>query len=487
MAAFGRDIAPGLLADVAGQEPSALLPPLEELERHGILRGTPDGTYDFTHDLVREVSYRRLSPPRRRLLHHRIARVLSEVPDPDMTLAADVARHADEAGDSGVCASACARAAERCLSVFAYADAEALLELGRRHTGRLGHDDRIPVQLRLLQLFLHPGLRLRRPGDLAREVSELCAAAQQHGRPADFAKALHLLARVYHLSWGDLPRARALLLRAATVLEKTTEHPDLEPLLESARCLALLEMDMPRTRRVFDDLAAIGPVVVGSLRYQWGLGLVLSWAGDAAGARAAFRQAVEVAASVGDHWAEFECSARLAMVDVENGTASEAVGLAAALEPLALKLGPGGSEEAFAAAVLALAHLAAGEPGAATAIDAAVARLERIDACYLLPEVLNVSAQVEHARGDMERAWAQAGKALALATSVDRPLEAGRAHAVLACVAARCGSAEEASRHISLARAAGAEHLAAGSAAWLHDAEVLLARRGAEGMTRDDQ
>jgi tetratricopeptide (TPR) repeat protein len=397
------------------------------------------------------------------------------MPDPDLILAADVARHADEGGDSRICAAACVRAASRCLSVFAYVEAEALLELGRRHAARLGPDDSIPIQVQLLQLFLHPGLRLRQPGDLVREVADLCAAAQRHGRPADFARALHLLARVYHLSWGDLPRARALLLRAVTVLEKATDQPDLEPLLESARCLALLEMDMPRTRRVFEDLAAIGPVAVGSLRYQWGLGLVLSWAGDAAGARAALRTAVEAAASVGDHWAEFECSARLAMVEVENGTPAEAGELAAALGPLALKLGPGGSEEAFAAAVLGLARLAAGDPGAGAEVDAAVARLEHIDARSLLAEVLNVSAQMEHDRGDMARARVQAGEALALATSVDRPLEVGRAHAVLACVEARCGSAEEASRHISLARAAGVEHLAAGAAAWLHNAETLLA------------
>ena len=363
LAAFGRDVAPGLLADLAGLPTTDLLAPVEELERHGILRATPEGTYDFGHDLVREVSYRRLSAPRRRLLHHRIAAVLDGVPDPDRILAADVARHADEAGDSRVCAAACARAAQRCLSLFAYAEAETLLELGRRHAARLAPNDRIPVQVRLLQLLLHPGLRLRQPGDLARELAELCADAQRHGRENDFAKALHLLARVYHLSWGDIPRARALLLRAVTVLEQGSGQPDLEPLLEGARCLALLEMDMPRTQRVFEDLAAIGPVIVESMRYQWGLGLVLCWAGDAGGARAALGQARDLAGKGGDHWAEFECSARLAMLEVETGAARTAVELASELGPLALRLGPGGSEEAYAAAVLALAHLSEGDPG----------------------------------------------------------------------------------------------------------------------------
>lgn len=475
LAAFGRGVAPSLLADIAGLSPADLLPPLDELERHGILDVAPDGTYDFSHDLIRDVSYRRVSAPRRRLLHQRIAAVLDTVPDRDLVLAADVARHADEGGESRICAAACTRAAQRCLSVFAYDEAEVLLELGRRHAARLAPDDAIPVQVRLLQLFLHPGLRLRQPGELARELAELCAAAQRHGRESDFATALHVLARVYHLSWGDVPRARALLSRAATVLETVNGQPDLEPLLESARCLALLEMDMPRTRRIFEDLAAIGPAVVGSMRYQWGLGLVLCWAGDAAGARAALREACDLAAAGGDHWAEFECSARLAVLEVETGDARTAVELASELEPLALRLGPGGSEEAFAAAVLALARLAADDPVAASDVDAAIARLDLIDAQYLIPEVLNISAQLEYTRGDLTRARAQAGQALTLAASVDRPLESGRAHAVLACVAAREGSWEEAIGCIDAARAAGGDQLAAGAGAWVQDAERMLA------------
>jgi DNA-binding SARP family transcriptional activator len=475
LAAFGRDVPPGLLADLAGLPMADLLSPLEELERHAILHATQDGTYDFSHDLVREVSYRRLSAPRRRLLHNRIAAVLDGLPDPDLIHAADVARHADEGGDSRICAAACARAAQRCLSVFAYAEAEVLLELGRHHATRLAPEDSIPVQVRLLQLFLHPGLSLRQPGDLARDLAELCAAAQRHGRDSDFAKALHLLARVYHLSWGDIPRARALLLRAATVLEKTSGQPDLEPLLESARCLALLEMDMPRTRRVFEELAAIGPMIVESMRYQWGLGLVLCWAGNAAGARAALRRARNLAAKGGDHWAEFECSARLAMLEVETGAAPTAVELASALGPLALRLGPGGSEEAFAAAVLALARLAAGKPGAPGEVHAAVARLDQIDARYLMPEVLNYSAQLEYARGDHAQARTHAERALALAVSVDRPLEAARAHAVLACVAAQGGSREDAVGHINAAHDAGSNQLSAGADAWLRNAETMLA------------
>lgn len=90
-----------------------------------------------------------------------------------------------------------------------------------------------------------------------------------------------------------------------------------------------------------------------------------------------------------------------------------------------------------------------------------------------MPEVLNVSAQMQYARGDLSRARLQAEEALALA--VDRPLEAGRAHAVLACVAAHGGSREDAVGHINAAQDPGRNQLSAGADAWLRDAERMLA------------
>lgn len=65
VAAFGRPVAPALLAEVTGAGPLDLLDPLSELERHGVLRAGADGTYDLTHDLMRDVAYASVSPPRR--------------------------------------------------------------------------------------------------------------------------------------------------------------------------------------------------------------------------------------------------------------------------------------------------------------------------------------------------------------------------------------------------------------------------------------
>ena len=47
---------------------------LHELERRGVLHPTAENTYDFVHDVVRQVAYHDISQPRRKLLHARIAR-----------------------------------------------------------------------------------------------------------------------------------------------------------------------------------------------------------------------------------------------------------------------------------------------------------------------------------------------------------------------------------------------------------------------------
>ena len=166
-----------------------------------------NGDVDFAHDLVRTAAYKRLSPPRRAMVHARIAPVLAARPDPDDSLAADAARHADAGGDCATCAAACVRAARRCVRLLAYRDAEELVALGRSHAGRLAPRPECRSRLELIHVLLHPGIRLRDPGELRPDLTELCAEAQRLGLDTELSTGLHLLARAYHWGWGDIPRA----------------------------------------------------------------------------------------------------------------------------------------------------------------------------------------------------------------------------------------------------------------------------------------
>src|SRR5262249_36849351 len=74
-AALGGSFDLAKLQNVAGLATLELLAGLDSLERAGVLRASELG-YDFVHDLFRRSAYRRISQPRRRLLHLHIARAL---------------------------------------------------------------------------------------------------------------------------------------------------------------------------------------------------------------------------------------------------------------------------------------------------------------------------------------------------------------------------------------------------------------------------
>ncbi|HYB22152.1 MAG TPA: AAA family ATPase, partial [Solirubrobacteraceae bacterium] len=435
IAAFGRGVPPDVLAQLVEREPAKLFEPIGILERHGVLCSDDNGHIDFVHDLVRRAAYRRLSTSRRSMLHARISAVLALLPDPDDSLAAETARHADLGATSATCVAACIRAARRCLRVVAYADAELLVALGRSHARRLPAAERVTAELDLIRILLHPGVRLRDPGELARNLADLCAEAQQLGLNAELSEGLLLLARTYHWGWGDIPRARALMQRATCLIESTPE-PNLEPLLEGARCLAYLEMDMGRTARLFDELGALYTLAAQSVQYHWGLGLVQAWRGDISSARAALGQAIELATARGDHWATFECTARLALLELEADNIPAASSLADQLAPLAAKLGEG-SEQPYAAAISALVALARHEHGAIAMLDRAISQLEQIDARFLVPDLYGIAAELHYRAHDLDAAHDRAAFTARVADEVARPFEAARAQALLACIAAQ--------------------------------------------------
>jgi len=167
VAAYGRSVPPRLLAAMSDSDPRDLFTALGDVERLGVLRADENGDVGFVHDLVRAVAYRELSPARRMTLHAGIAGVLAAQPDPDASLAADTARHADAAGDSETCAAACVRAAQRCVRLLAYGDVEEIVALGRSHARRLETRARMHADLELIYFLLHPGVRLRDPGELS--------------------------------------------------------------------------------------------------------------------------------------------------------------------------------------------------------------------------------------------------------------------------------------------------------------------------------
>ena len=74
-AAVGTDFTLDLVTEASDLDADIVVAAVDELRRRRILHEFRDG-YDFSHDLLREAAYEQVSPPKRWLLHRRIAQSL---------------------------------------------------------------------------------------------------------------------------------------------------------------------------------------------------------------------------------------------------------------------------------------------------------------------------------------------------------------------------------------------------------------------------
>jgi tetratricopeptide (TPR) repeat protein len=98
-AIIGRAFTFEVLEQSSELEEAALVRALDELWQRQIVREQGLNTYDFGHDRIRDAAYARIGPPRRRLLHRRIAQALELLNASDLdTVSAQIAAHYEAAG-----------------------------------------------------------------------------------------------------------------------------------------------------------------------------------------------------------------------------------------------------------------------------------------------------------------------------------------------------------------------------------------------------
>jgi DNA-binding SARP family transcriptional activator/predicted ATPase len=96
--AIGRSFSLDLLAKATDWDEDSLSRALDELWQRSLIHES-GSRYDFTHDRIREVAYRELSPVRRRFWHRRIARGIEELHNDDTAaVSALLAAHYEAAG-----------------------------------------------------------------------------------------------------------------------------------------------------------------------------------------------------------------------------------------------------------------------------------------------------------------------------------------------------------------------------------------------------
>jgi DNA-binding SARP family transcriptional activator len=155
--ALGRDFGLDLLIEATELGPDALVGAVDELWRRRILR-EHHGGYDFSHDLLRDAAYAAVSPPRRWLLHRRLAQGLELLHEGHLDdVAGQLAEQHDRAGRTDRALHYFGRAAELAVGVFANADAirhhQRCLALVARSPAGAARDDR---ELAVLQALSAP-------------------------------------------------------------------------------------------------------------------------------------------------------------------------------------------------------------------------------------------------------------------------------------------------------------------------------------------
>ncbi len=122
-AAVGTNFTLDLLTEASDLDADTVVGAVDELWRRRIMHEFRDG-YDFSHDLVRETAYAQVSPPKRWLLHRRIAQGLELLHADNMDMVS--AQLAEQYARGGRPARAVAyyrRAADVAADMFAHAEA----------------------------------------------------------------------------------------------------------------------------------------------------------------------------------------------------------------------------------------------------------------------------------------------------------------------------------------------------------------------------
>ena len=122
-ASVGRDFTLDLLSEASDLAADAVVGAVDELWRRRIMREFKDG-YDFSHDLLRETAYAQVSPPKRWLLHRRVAQGLELLyADNTDPVAAQLAEQYARAGRPERAVAYYRRAADLAAGLFAHAEA----------------------------------------------------------------------------------------------------------------------------------------------------------------------------------------------------------------------------------------------------------------------------------------------------------------------------------------------------------------------------
>lgn len=229
-AVVGRQFTYNVVAQASNRDEGAVVMALDELWQRRIVREQEGDVYDFSHDKIREVAYRRLSPARRGYLHGRVAKALEAASKkPLAELAGDLARHYTAAGETDKAVAYRLAAGKRALGLSAHQEATrhlrqglALLEMRPKTTER--DQSELALRMALGSALIH------RKGYTAPEVREAYdRAAELVPRLGEEAQLIPILYGLghYYMIKGERRTTQALGERCLHLAQNTQEPRDL--------------------------------------------------------------------------------------------------------------------------------------------------------------------------------------------------------------------------------------------------------------------
>jgi hypothetical protein len=224
-AAVGTNFTLDLLTEASDLEADDVVAAVDELWRLRIVREFRDG-YDFSHDLLREVAYAEVSPPKRWLLHRRIAQGLELLYADDAdAVVAQLADQYGRGGRSGRAVDYYRRAADVAAGRFAHAEAirlhkKALAIIEGMPAGR-DRDSRELAVLELMSAPLNAMYGYSSP-ELERTLERSIALAETLGRKDSIINGLVALFGTRFVQ-GHTSESYQLGLRALALAEPGSE------------------------------------------------------------------------------------------------------------------------------------------------------------------------------------------------------------------------------------------------------------------------
>ncbi len=472
-AVLGHTVSVSRLQSLSELSLDELADGVERLEQHALLQLADDGTgdrYTFAHDVVREAVYGELSHPRRRLMHQRVAQLLEEDAS-NPTVATELAHHAMLGGNAMLGVRACIVAGLQSLRVFANGDAEALAKRGLRLVEDLKGNARTESTLELLHV-----LYTARSPDRDEAAARIRALTDE-AVAAGLTKAARLgFQMLSYLRWehGSMLAAHDNIMRAERVSRSAAPQERTVALSQAAKCLVLLERDLPLAESFLLEADSLTSQVADSpSAMHFAVGMMHEHRGELDDAVASFREARQLGRQQGDPLAEFAAIEHLMMLELDRGACAQALELAKDLAELGSRV-RAGAEAACGRALHALASRYCGNDDATAALTSATADLRAADSKYRLAYVLTRLARLELRNDRADAARELAADALAVATQIARASEIVLAHALLAQCAHHTGDADALAEHLAALEDLRDRELSAGARTQLDEVTAEL-------------